>query len=174
MAGDCACRPVHICRQTCVHHTIGDCMLSYLPSFCNAFPLHSPPAPGGPAARRPRHPYRRRLAGVARLQRSQWPQPRVRLLEPQPSPRCQAAQAHALIPASRHVSVCAAIIVRAPRGVRRACWPPSWSTGCVPTGDRGAYLRETPRVPTGDAPRTYGRRFSMQASTKQSVMRPRL
>jgi hypothetical protein len=29
-------------------------------------------------------------------------------------------------------------------------------------------------VPTGDAPRTYGRRFSMQSYTKQSVMHPRL
>ena len=31
---------------------------------------------------------------------------------------------------------------------------------CVPSGDAPAYLRETPRVPTGDAPRTYGRRIS--------------
>ena len=37
----------------------------------------------------------------------------------------------------------------------------------VPTGDRGAYLRETEA-------RTYRRRFSMQASTKQRVMHHRL
>jgi hypothetical protein len=84
------------------------------------------------------------------------------------------AQARARVPAPLHALACAAVIVRASKGVRQACWQTSWSTGCVPTGDRGAYLRETPRVPTGDAPRTYGRRFSMQASTKQSVMRPRL
>ena len=66
-------------------------------------------------------------------------------------------------------SACAAVIVRASRGVRRrAGLPPgagcylrrpvrTYGTPRVPTGDRGAYLRgrpaylrETPRVPTGD------------------------
>ena len=109
-----------------------------------------------------------------------WWTPLVRLLEPQTSPRCPSAQAHALIPASRHVPACAAVIVRASRGVRQACWPPSWSTGCVPTGDRGAYLRETPRVPTGDrgaylreTPRVpTGDEFPCKPFTEQRLMHP--
>ena len=48
----------------------------------------------------------------------------------------------------------------------------------VPTGDPGAYLRETPRVPTGDtrrvptgdAPRTYGRRLSPEVIMLQRLM----
>lgn len=171
---------------------MGDCMLSYLPSFCNAFPLRpTPPTPGGPAARWPRHRSHLRLARVARLRCSQpyascthalrsvrqsrvtcpsspeqcsterlwWTSHLVRLLEHQTCPRRPSAPAHACVPASRHVSACAAVIIRASRGGRQACWPPSWRTGCVPTGD---------------APRTYGRRFSLEALPPQTLMPSRL
>jgi hypothetical protein len=149
---------------------MGECMLSYLPSFCNAFSAHPTPARCGPAARGPL-----RLAGGADLQRSQpyacctralrsvlqphvtcpsspgqcsrvrlwWIPPRINLLEHQTCPRRQPAQARALMPASLHAPACAAVIVREPRGVRQAFWHTYGRPGCVPTGDRV---------------RTYGRR----------------
>ena len=72
-----------------------------------------------------------------------WTPQLVILLEHPTFPRRPLAQARARVPAPLHALACAAVIVRASRGVRQACWQTSWSTGCVPTGDRGAYLRET-------------------------------
>ena len=191
-------------------------MLSYLPSFCNAFPAHPTPARGGPAARRPLcrcrlllaavARRRRRLAGAADLQRSQpdacgthtpqsalqphvtcpssprpssmaclwWTPPRVSLLEHQTCPRRRSVQACARVLASPHAPACAAVIMRASRGMRQAFRHTSWSRGCVPTGDAPRTYGRPGCVPTGDAPRTYGRRFSLEALPPQTLRPSRL
>jgi hypothetical protein len=47
-------------------------------------------------------------------------------------------------------------------------------TGVRTYGRRPAYLRETGCVPTGDAPRTYGRRISPQVFPPQQLLHSRL